>query len=104
MPTTQPVNRRTFLAATTALSASVATSALAQDSAATGQGSGQNDTLVKDYPKPPFSDQKQDWPGLAKNMRPVPDHGEKTYKGSGKLKGRKALLTGGDSGIGRAAA
>jgi NAD(P)-dependent dehydrogenase (short-subunit alcohol dehydrogenase family) len=104
MPTTQPVNRRTFLVATTALSASVATSALAQDSGGAGQGRGQNDTLVKDYPKPPFPDQKQDWPGLAKDMQPVPDHGEKTYKGSAKLKGRKALLTGGDSGIGRAAA
>ncbi|RZK48792.1 MAG: SDR family oxidoreductase [Pedobacter sp.] len=56
------------------------------------------------YPKPPFPSQKQVWPGLAKEMEPVPDHGEKSYKGSGKLKGRKALITGGDSGIGRACA
>ncbi len=58
----------------------------------------------KKYPKPPFKNQKQRWPGLAKNMRPPPDHGEKTYCGSGRLLGRKALITGGDSGMGRAAA
>jgi len=56
------------------------------------------------YPKPPFRKQKQPWPGLASKMRPPPDHGEKSYKGSGRLKGRKALITGGDSGMGRAAA
>jgi len=56
------------------------------------------------YPRPPFPPQQQDWPGLAKNMTPRPDHGEETYRGSGKLSGRKALITGGDSGIGRAAA
>ncbi len=56
------------------------------------------------YPKPPFKGQSQPWPGLASKMDPKPDHGEKTYKGSGRLKGRKALITGGDSGMGRAAA
>jgi NAD(P)-dependent dehydrogenase (short-subunit alcohol dehydrogenase family) len=56
------------------------------------------------YPKPPFKKQKQDPPGLACKMDPRPDHGEKSYKGSGRLTGRKALITGGDSGIGRAAA
>ncbi|SNR60887.1 SDR family oxidoreductase [Hymenobacter mucosus] len=56
------------------------------------------------YPKPPFKSQTQPWPGLASKMEPVPDHGEKSYKGSGRLKGRKALITGGDSGMGRAAA
>lgn len=56
------------------------------------------------YPKPPFKRQEQEWPGLASKMDPKPDHGEKSYRGSGKLTGRKALLTGGDSGIGRAAA
>ena len=56
------------------------------------------------YPKPPFKKQKQTWPGLASNMNPPPDHGEESYKGSGRLKGRKALITGGDSGMGRAAA
>ena len=56
------------------------------------------------YPTPPFPPQHQPWPGLASQMRPRPDHGETSYKGSGRLQGRKALLTGGDSGIGRAAA
>ena len=56
------------------------------------------------YPKPPFKKQKQPWPGLASKMEPPPDHGEKSYRGSGRLLGRKALITGGDSGIGRAAA
>lgn len=56
------------------------------------------------YPKPPFKSQMQPWPGLAGQMDPKPDHGEKSYKGSGRLQGRKALITGGDSGIGRAAA
>lgn len=56
------------------------------------------------YPKPPFEKQKQPWPGLACKMNPPPDHGEKTYRGSGRLLGRKALITGGDSGMGRAAA
>ena len=56
------------------------------------------------YPKPPFKSQSQPWPGLVKDMDPRPDHGEESYKGSGKLSGRKALITGGDSGMGRAAA
>ena len=56
------------------------------------------------YPQPPFPRQPQPVPGLAGKMDPVPDHGETSYQGSGKLKGRKALITGGDSGIGRAAA
>jgi NAD(P)-dependent dehydrogenase (short-subunit alcohol dehydrogenase family) len=56
------------------------------------------------YPKPPFKEQSQPWPGLANKMEPRPDHGEKSYKGSGRLLGRKALITGGDSGMGRAAA
>ncbi len=56
------------------------------------------------YPKPPFPKQPQPAPGLAEKMEPQPDHGETSYKGSGRLRGRKALITGGDSGIGRAAA
>jgi hypothetical protein len=56
------------------------------------------------YPKPPFPRQTQERPGLASRMQPRPDHGEKSYVGSGRLAGRKALITGGDSGIGRAAA
>src|SRR5947209_5547555 len=56
------------------------------------------------YPKPPFKRQSQPWPGLAGKMEPRPDHGEESYRGSGRLAGRKALITGGDSGMGRAAA
>jgi len=59
---------------------------------------------ISAYPKPPFKVQEQPWPALASQMEPRPDHGEKSYKGSGRLKGRKALITGGDSGMGRAAA
>lgn len=58
----------------------------------------------KNYPKPPFKKQPQEWPGLASKMDPRPDHGEESYRGSGKLAGRRALITGGDSGIGRAVA
>ena len=57
-----------------------------------------------DYPAPPFAPQEQSWPGLASRMKPPPDHGEKSYVGSRRLAGRKALVTGGDSGIGRAVA
>jgi NAD(P)-dependent dehydrogenase (short-subunit alcohol dehydrogenase family) len=59
---------------------------------------------VTQYPKPPFKEQTQPWPGLAGKMTPKPDHGETSYHGSGRLAGRKALITGGDSGMGRAAA
>ncbi|MBF7143876.1 MULTISPECIES: SDR family oxidoreductase [Pseudomonas] len=56
------------------------------------------------YPQPPFKPQPQPAPGLGERMHPQPDHGEATYRGTGRLQGRKALVTGGDSGIGRAAA
>jgi NAD(P)-dependent dehydrogenase (short-subunit alcohol dehydrogenase family) len=56
------------------------------------------------YPQPPFKKQSQPWPGLASEMDPRPDHGETSYRGNGRLAGRKALITGGDSGMGRAAA
>jgi NAD(P)-dependent dehydrogenase (short-subunit alcohol dehydrogenase family) len=56
------------------------------------------------FPKPPFRKQSQAWPGLASKMDPKPDHGERSYRGSGRLEGRKALITGGDSGMGRATA
>jgi NAD(P)-dependent dehydrogenase (short-subunit alcohol dehydrogenase family) len=85
--------------------AAIATSASAQTSAG-GDAAGApkiSDPRGK-YPKPPFKDQKQPWPGLASKMDPRPDHGETSYVGHGRLAGRKALITGGDSGIGRAAA
>lgn len=56
------------------------------------------------YPRPPFPRQEQSAPGIVGRMDPSPDHGEKTYVGGGRLKGRNALITGGDSGIGRAVA
>jgi NAD(P)-dependent dehydrogenase (short-subunit alcohol dehydrogenase family) len=56
------------------------------------------------YPRPPFPKQPQPPPGLASKMEPKPDHGETSYRGHARLTGRKALITGGDSGIGRAAA
>jgi NAD(P)-dependent dehydrogenase (short-subunit alcohol dehydrogenase family) len=64
---------------------------------------GMEDPRTK-YPAPPFDEQNQPWPGLAGKMNPKPDHGETSYRGSGRLAGRKALITGGDSGMGRAAA
>ena len=57
-----------------------------------------------DHPKPPFPKQKQPMPGFTAKMDPVPDHGETSYKGAGRLVGKKAIITGADSGIGRAVA
>lgn len=59
---------------------------------------------VEQYDKPPFPNQKQEPPGTESELTPKADHGETSYKGSGKLTGRKAIITGGDSGIGRAVA
>jgi NAD(P)-dependent dehydrogenase (short-subunit alcohol dehydrogenase family) len=58
----------------------------------------------KQHPAPPFPKQPQPAPGLARKLQPPADHGEESYRGSGKLEGRRALVTGGDSGIGRAVA
>jgi NAD(P)-dependent dehydrogenase (short-subunit alcohol dehydrogenase family) len=60
--------------------------------------------MPSDYPKPPYPSQKQPMPGSTSEMNPRPDHGETSYKGSGRLQGMKAVITGGDSGIGRAVA
>lgn len=59
---------------------------------------------TKKHPEPPFPPQQPPMPGETNKMSPVPDHGEQSYKGSGKLVGLKAVITGSDSGIGRAVA
>lgn len=102
------MTRRTAIgkiAATIAVAA-VAPAALAQSSSNKTRNTKTPDLTDPrtKYPKPPFKSQSQPFPGLASKMTPVPDHGEKSYVGSGRLAGRKALITGGDSGIGRAAA
>lgn len=87
--------------------AAVGGSAFAQSAAATGPDDSAEPFMPdppSEYPRPPFPQQQQPWPGLASKMNPRPDHGEATYVGSRRLAGRKALLTGGDSGMGRAAA
>ncbi|MEU4685388.1 SDR family oxidoreductase [Streptomyces xinghaiensis] len=59
---------------------------------------------VTQHPRPDFPQQDQPHPGRTEEMRPEPDHGESSYRGSGRLEGRRTLVTGGDSGIGRAVA
>lgn len=106
------MSRREAFAAGTGMLAVPMFLAIGKSQAAPQQGGGMaqagDDKALRDpratYPKPPFEKQQQEPPGLAKEMVPRPDHGESSYKGSGKLIGRKALITGGDSGIGRAAA
>lgn len=61
-------------------------------------------SLEREYPRPPFPQPAIPMPGRTAAMQPRPDHGETTYRGSGRLQGRRALITGGDSGIGRAVA
>ncbi|MFS0770802.1 SDR family oxidoreductase [Sphingomonas sp. 1P08PE] len=94
-------DRRTFVTGAAAVAAASASSAVGQEAQVT---SASTTPAAASYPKPPFPVQQQPWPGLASKMNPRPDHGERSYKGSGKLVGKKALITGGDSGIGRAAA
>ena len=93
--------RQLMTVATAGAAASLAVPAAAQPEAQ--PRGGKQDPRSK-YPKPPFPPQSQPWPGLASRMDPRPDHGEVSYVGSGRLRGRKALITGGDSGMGRAAA
>src|SRR5215207_7056418 len=59
---------------------------------------------TQQYPRPKFPEQEQEHPGFTDEMRQRPDHGEQTYRGSGRLTGRRAVITGGDSGIWRAVA
>ena len=60
--------------------------------------------MTTQRPQPPLPEQQQIWPGTGTAMQPQPDHGETSYRGSGRLAGKKAIITGGDSGIGRAVA
>lgn len=90
--------------ATLAAASLVSATAKGREAMATNSGSAEITNPIDKYPKPPFQKQSQPWPGLAGKMDPRPDHGETSYKGSGRLAGRKALITGGDSGMGRAAA
>jgi len=57
--------------------------------------------MTKHFPKPPFKAQPQPVPGRSDKMDPQPDYGEATYRGSNRLKDKKAVITGADSGIGR---
>lgn len=59
---------------------------------------------MEKFPHPPFPRQTQEMPGTTDRMQPRPDHGENSYQGSGRLKDKRAIITGGDSGIGRAVA
>jgi NAD(P)-dependent dehydrogenase (short-subunit alcohol dehydrogenase family) len=99
------MSRRQVVAGLGATIAAVAASpALAMTGSSKHAGGIAISDPTKLYPKPPFKFQPQPWPGLQSKMDPVPDCGETSYKGSGRLMGRKALITGGDSGMGRAAA
>src|ERR1700712_4930517 len=105
MDTRDTTRRQVMTAATLGVAAAAVAAgpAAAQDATGTPARSGRQNPRDK-YPKPPFKAQSQPWPGLASKMDPRPDHGETSYVGSGRLRGRKALITGGDSGMGRAAA
>ena len=101
------ISRRKAISGLGASLATVVAAPAFAGAGASGQNEGAPPALedpTTKYPKPPFKAQTQPWPGLASQMDPKPDHGETSYKGSSRLKGRKALITGGDSGMGRAAA
>jgi NAD(P)-dependent dehydrogenase (short-subunit alcohol dehydrogenase family) len=97
-------SRRGVVTGLSAGMVALAASAAAQQGQQAGAATGGKQPAVPDYPRPPFPAQQQEWPGLASRMNPKPDHGESSYRGSGRLAGRRALITGGDSGMGRAAA
>ena len=106
--TEHPVSRRQVVGfvglGVAAAAAPVAASAVSTPNSSPRSSEPAMDDPRTKYPKPPFKSQTQPWPGLAREMDPKPDHGETSYRGSGRLNGRKALITGGDSGMGRAAA
>jgi len=99
-----PLSRRQIVGgAGIGLAVAAAAPAFAQGAAPSPAAQPLQDPTIK-YPRPPYPKQSQPWPGLASQMDPRPDHGETSYRGSGRLAGRRALITGGDSGMGRAAA
>ncbi len=99
-----PITRRQVVGgAAIGAAATLAAPAMAAQGAPAPRAPARSDVRTK-HPQPPFQRQRQEWPGLARDMVPRPDHGEASYRGSGRLAGRKALITGGDSGMGRAAA
>ncbi len=106
MMTDEGASRRAVLGGAAMGLAAAAAPAVAQGMS--GSGASAAPAPLRDprtrYRREPFPEQRQPWPALASKMNPRPDHGETSYRGSGRLAGRKALLTGGDSGIGRAAA
>ncbi len=110
--TDEHTSRRTLLAAATIGVAGSAVSPAFGQAGGAGAGAASSqpprnaapqDPQTK-YRSEPFPEQRQPWPALASKMNPKPDHGEASYRGSGRLQGRRALITGGDSGIGRAVA
>jgi NAD(P)-dependent dehydrogenase (short-subunit alcohol dehydrogenase family) len=105
---TDPSRRLVIGGLSAGLATALGSSALAQQATTPGGAGPTSPPQMQDprtqHPHPPFPKQEQEWPGLANKMNPRPDHGEATYRGSGRLAARKALITGGDSGIGRAAA
>ncbi len=96
--------RRAFVAGAALAGSAAAVPAFAQDRGSSGSGDTAMTAQAASFPEPPYPAQQQPWPGLAQRMNPRPDHGEERYRGSGRLRGMRALITGGDSGIGRAAA
>lgn len=99
-----PLSRRQMVGGVgIGLAAAAGTPAFAQGPGSSPAPQPLQDPTTK-YPRPPFKKQSQPWPGLASQMDPRPDHGETSYHGSDRLAGRRALITGGDSGMGRAAA
>ena len=99
----QGTTRRTVLGGGAAAGLALATPAAAAQGGATAGTAQLHDPRTR-YTSQPFPEQRQPWPALQGKMTPRPDSGETSYRGSGRLTGRKALVTGGDSGIGRAAA
>jgi NAD(P)-dependent dehydrogenase (short-subunit alcohol dehydrogenase family) len=109
MNTNNPLSRRQIVGGVGAGLAAAApgfaqAAATSRDAAQSRPAPASMENPLEKYPKPPFKKQLQPWPGLASKMEPPPDHGETSYKGSNRLLGRRALITGGDSGMGRAAA